>query len=126
MSYGPPPPGGGYGPYGGGYGGYGGYGPTGGHGLPGAHGGPAGEPPKTHLALNIMGILSCLPVLGIVGLVFALQVNSKWALGDYVGAQSASHTARVLGIIGVVLFVPVVLYALLMIVGLVAVAVSEI
>jgi hypothetical protein len=60
---------------------------------------------------NILGIVSCLPVIGIIGLIFALQVNSKWQMGDYAGAQSASDTAKILGIIGLVCFILLALYA---------------
>lgn len=92
MSYGPPsgpqPPGG-YGPPPGAY-------PGGGQ--------PVGEAPKTYLWMNILGIFGC-TVIGIIGLVFALQVNSKWSVGDYAGAESASNTARILGIIGLVCFI---------------------
>ncbi|QRN79445.1 MAG: CD225/dispanin family protein, partial [Nocardiopsis sp. BM-2018] len=63
-------------------------------------------------------ILGCLSVLGIIGLIFSLQVNSKWQLGDYAGAESAASTARVLGIISMVGFVLVALYVLVIIFGL--------
>ncbi|QUX30741.1 CD225/dispanin family protein [Nocardiopsis akebiae] len=83
------------------------YGPphTGGYGPPGGYGGPPpGGPPKNYLMYNILGILSC-TVIGIIGLIFSLQVNSKWEMGDYAGAQSASDTAKILGIIGLVSFI---------------------
>ncbi|MFF8767537.1 MULTISPECIES: CD225/dispanin family protein [Nocardiopsis] len=94
MSYGPPHTGG--------------YGPPGGYGY---HAPPPGGPPKNYLVFNILGIVSCLPVIGIIGLIFALQVNSKWQMGDYAGAQSASDTAKILGIIGLVCFILLALYA---------------
>ncbi len=83
------------------------YGPphTGGYGPPGGYGGPPpGGPPKNYLMYNILGILSC-TVIGIIGLIFALQVNSKWEMGDYAGAQSAADTAKIMGIIGLVSFI---------------------
>ncbi|NYH50933.1 putative membrane protein [Nocardiopsis arvandica] len=84
----------------------GGYGPTGGCGGPPGYGGPPpGEPPKTYLVHNILGIMSCLPVIGIIGLVFSLQVNGQWQGGDYAGACSSAQTARTMGIIGLVLFI---------------------
>lgn len=83
------------------------------------------EPPKNYLVHNILGILSCIPLIGIIGLVFAIQVNGKWSVGDYMGAHSAANTARILGIIGVVLFVPVVLYVLLLIFGVGAAIMTE-
>ncbi len=109
MSYGPPPPGN-PGPPPGGYGtgGYGppagGYGPPSG-GQPGFGGPPSAEPPKNYLIQNILGIISCIPLIGIIGLIFALQVNSKWTAGDYAGAESNANTAKILGIIGLVLFI---------------------
>src|SRR5690606_32100501 len=64
---------------------------------------PAAQPPKNYLWMNILGILGC-TVIGIIGLVFSLQVNKKWEMGDYAGAESASSTAKILGIIGVIGF----------------------
>lgn len=58
-------------------------------------------PPKNYLGFNIAGIFGC-TVVGIIGLIFALQVSSKWQMGDYAGAESSANTARILGIIGVV------------------------
>lgn len=89
MSYGPPP-----GPP-----------PRWLHPAPGypSGGQPAAQPPKNYLWMNILGILGC-TVIGIIGLVFSLQVNKKWEMGDYAGAESASSTAKILGIIGVIGF----------------------
>ena len=81
MSYGPPP-----GPPPGGFTPPPGY-PSGGQ--------PAAQPPKNYLWMNILGILGC-TVIGIIGLVFSLQVNKKWEMGDYAGAESASSTAKIL------------------------------
>ncbi len=51
-------------------------------------------------------LLCCLP-LGVVSIVFAAQVNSKWASGDYEGARRASKNAKnwaiwsaILGVVG--------------------------
>jgi predicted secreted protein len=38
-------------------------------------------------------IFCCLP-LGIASIVFAAQVNSKWAAGDVAGAQESSNKAK--------------------------------
>lgn len=114
MSYGPPPPGP-PGPPGGGYG-TGGYGPpTGGYGPPpGGPGGPppSSEPPKNYLVFNIIGLFGC-TILAVIGLVFALQVSSKWQIGDYQGAESAANTAKIMGIIS---FVCAILHVLFWIV----------
>lgn len=46
-------------------------------------------------------VLCCLPA-GIVGIVYASQVNGKLASGDIAGAQKASQNARLWTIISVV------------------------
>jgi hypothetical protein len=93
--YGATPPGGGYGapppP-----GGYGAPPPPGGYGQPttGGYGQPAGPPPPNHLVWAILTtVLCCLP-LGVASIVFAAQVNSKWAAGDVAGARESSEKAK--------------------------------
>ncbi|GLW97365.1 CD225/dispanin family protein [Microtetraspora sp. NBRC 16547] len=88
--YGAQPPGGGYGPPPG----DGGYPPPGGgYPPPGGYGG-APTPPNNHLVMAIITtVLCCLP-LGVVSIVFATQVNSKWAMGDFQGAMAASESAK--------------------------------
>ncbi|WP_169944934.1 CD225/dispanin family protein [Microbispora sp. H11081] len=55
---------------------------------------PGGAPPNNHLVMAIVTtILCCLP-LGIVSIVYATQVNSKWSVGDYQGAYAASESAK--------------------------------
>ena len=83
MSYDQPPSGGGYGsapppPPGGGY------------GAPGGH----GAPPPNYLVWSILTTLFCCLPLGIVSIVFAAQVNSKWSAGDVAGAQESSAKAK--------------------------------
>ncbi|MCY9782971.1 CD225/dispanin family protein [Nocardiopsis sp. EMB25] len=107
MSYGPPPPHGGYG--------------TGGYGaVP-----PAAEPPKNYMVHNILGIFGC-TVVGIIGLIFSLQVNSKWQMGDYAGAEESAKVAKIMGIISLIGFiltiVLVVIYVIIMIIGFAMVA----
>ena len=94
--YGAPPPAGGYGatPPTGGYG----QPPTGGYGQappPGpGYGRPPGQPPPNYLVWAILTtVLCCLP-LGVASIVFAAQVNSKWAAGDVAGAQESSAKAK--------------------------------
>jgi len=77
--------GGGYGTGGGGYGG-GGYG-TGG-----------GQPPSNWLVPAIISIFCCWP-LAIPSIIFATQVNSKWATGDYAGAEDSAKKAKTFSII---------------------------
>jgi len=121
MSASTPPPPGGYGsepPPPGGYGGPppppGGYGgqPPGGY-----YGGPPGAPPPNHLVWAILSTLFCCLPLGVVSIVFAAQVNSKYTAGDLAGAEESSRKARTFAlwstIVGVVLLV---LYVLLFVV----------
>lgn len=55
---------------------------------------PYGVPPDNYLVWAILAtIFCCLPV-GIPAIVFASQVNSKWAAGDVAGAEYASKRAR--------------------------------
>ena len=54
---------------------------------------PGGPPPKNWLVESILvTILCCLPA-GIVAIVYATQVNTKWNNGDYEGARKASKDA---------------------------------
>lgn len=64
--------------------------------------------PKDHLVgnivLTVLGSASCIGlILGIIGIVFSSQVKSKYAGGDYAGAESASSTARIMFIINLIL-----------------------
>jgi len=97
----PPPPSGG--------GGYGAPPPGGGYGPPppgGGYGAPQGAPPPNHLVWAILTTLFCCLPFGIVSIVFAAQVNSKWAAGDVAGAHESSQKARrwamVSAIVGIV------------------------
>ncbi|SDP44784.1 Interferon-induced transmembrane protein [Pedococcus dokdonensis] len=67
----PPPPGGGYQPAGG-----------------------YGTPPPNYLVWAILSTLFCCLPLGVVSIVFAAQVNSKWASGDAAGALDSSKKAK--------------------------------
>lgn len=61
--------------------------------------GPVGSPPPNNLVWAILTtVLCCLPA-GVVSIVFASQVNSKWATGDVAGAQKASANARTWAIV---------------------------
>ena len=50
--------------------------------------------PKNYLLESILTTICCCLPLGIVGIVFASQVNSKYTLGDYEGALQASKEAK--------------------------------
>jgi hypothetical protein len=51
-------------------------------------------PPPNYLVWAILStVLCCLP-FGIVSIVYAAQVNSKWQMGDVTGANIASKNAK--------------------------------
>ncbi len=63
---------------------------------PPAYGMPmgGGTPPPNYLVWAILcTVLCCLP-LGVASIVFSTQVNSKFAVGDFAGAQEASRKAK--------------------------------
>lgn len=122
----PPPPAGGYGdvppapPAGGGYGQMPPAPPAGAYG-----GGPVGTPPPNYLVWAILSTLFCCLPLGVASIVFAAQVNSKWAMGDYAGAQDSSQKAKKFAIWSAIAGVVVgVLYGILMAVGVVSLGAS--
>ncbi len=43
-------------------------------------------PPPNYLVFAILATIFCCQILGIVSIVFAAQVNSKWNAGDIQGA----------------------------------------
>jgi hypothetical protein len=66
-------------------------------------------PPNNYLVWAILTtVLCCLP-LGIVSIVFSAQVNSKWAAGDFAGAQGSAAKAKTFAIWSAVVGVVVVL-----------------
>lgn len=78
---------------------------------------PAGAPPPNNLVWAILTTIFCCLPLGIVSIVFAAQVNGKWAAGDFAGAQESSRKAKQFAIWSVVGWAVVaVLYVLLFVV----------
>jgi hypothetical protein len=63
-------------------------------GYSGGYGPPAGPPPPNYLVWAILSTLFCCLPLGVVSIVFAAQVNSKWASGDVAGARDSSAKAK--------------------------------
>jgi len=62
--------------------------------------------PDNNMPLAIIGTIIglCSPcciglIVGIVGIVFASQVNSKYQAGDFIGAMSSAKNARILAFI---------------------------
>ncbi len=80
-------------------------------GGPGSYGVPPAPPPN-HLVWAILTTIFCCLPLGVVSIVFASQVNSKWQMGDAAGAHDASNKAKqfaiwaaILGAVAVVVYV---------------------
>lgn len=55
---------------------------------------PTATPPPNYLVFAILTTIFCCQILGIVSIVFAAQVNSKWNSGDTQGALDASRNAK--------------------------------
>jgi len=73
--------------------------------------------PETYLWQSIVVTLLCCWPLGIPAIIAATKVSSKYAQGDYAGAQAASQEARKWTFIALGLGVAVVvLYVLLVVV----------
>lgn len=51
-------------------------------------------PPKTYLVESILVTLFCCLPFGIAGIVNAANVSSKFAMGDYAGAEYSSNQAK--------------------------------
>ena len=82
---------------------------------------PAGQnpPPPNYLVWAILTtILCCLP-FGIVSIIYAAQVNTKWQTGDYEGAKSSSKNARTWAWVAFIAGLAVVIiYAVLLALGI--------
>lgn len=57
-------------------------------------------PPPNYLVFAILVTIFCCQILGIVSIVFAAQVNSKWNSGDFEGALNASKNAKLWAWVG--------------------------
>lgn len=53
-----------------------------------------GTPPKNWLVESILVTLFCCLPFGIVGIINAANVNTKWTAGDFEGAERASAEAK--------------------------------
>lgn len=62
-----------------------------------------GVRPKNYLVQAILVTIFCCLPLGVVGIVFATQVNSKYDAGDYAGAEKASKQAKQFMLWGLIL-----------------------
>jgi hypothetical protein len=71
------------------------------------------EPPPNYLALSIITTLFCCQIFGIISIIYAAQVNSKYMSGDYAGAESASKNAKNWSLAAIALGVLAILITLL-------------
>ena len=80
----------------------------------GAAGGPAaGGPPPNYLVPAILVTLFCCLPGGIVAIIFATQVNGKYASGDVQGAMEASKKAKLFTMISAGIGVVLILIGIL-------------
>lgn len=79
---------------------------------------PYEAPPPNYLVWSILTtILCCLP-FGIVSIVYAAQVNSKWQTGDYAGARLASKNAKLWALVALGIgLAGAIIWSLLIILG---------
>ena len=68
---------------------------------------PMSGKPDNYLIKSILVTLCCCLPFGIVGIIFASQVDSKWAAGDHEGAMTAAANAKKWTMIGLILGVVV-------------------
>ncbi len=74
---------------------------------------PGEAAPKNYLVFAILSILCCWP-FAIPAIIFASQVNTKYAQGDYAGAQNSSQKAKMWSIIAIVLGLVVTVIAVIL------------
>lgn len=55
---------------------------------------PYSPKPNNFLAWAVLSTLLCCVPLGVASIVFAAQVDSKWAVGDFQGAAESSRRAK--------------------------------
>jgi hypothetical protein len=63
-------------------------------GYPPPGGAAYGPPPNNYLVGAILTTLFCCLPAGVVAIVYAAQVNSKWNAGDVAGAQQSAKNAK--------------------------------
>jgi len=66
------------------------------------YGGPyGGQKPPAYWPLSIVGLLFSF-LFGAIAIYFSIQVGRRWDRGDAEGARKASRTARILGIVAII------------------------
>lgn len=79
------------------------------------------SPPPNYLVFAILVTIFCCQILGIVSIVYAAQVNSKWNAGDYQGALDASKNAKIWALVSLFSGLIIILaFTLLAILGVLA------
>ena len=81
----------------------------------GGYGTPAGPPPANWLVPSILATIFCCLPFGVVGIVFAAQVNTKWTAGDTAGATDAAAKAKLWTLLSIGVGVAVVVVWLLLV-----------
>jgi len=82
--------------------------------------------PKNYLVESILVTIFCCLPLGVVGIVFASQVSTKYVAGDYAGAEESSKQAKKFMIWGIIAWVIlIVAYLAIMGTSLAAISMSE-
>lgn len=81
---------------------------------------PYQAPPPNYLVWAILATIFCCLPFGIVSIVYAAQVNSKWQSGDHEGARLSSKNARLWAIISLITgLAGAVIWSLLAILGVI-------
>ncbi|MDR1767784.1 MAG: CD225/dispanin family protein [Propionibacteriaceae bacterium] len=84
----------------------------------------AATPPENYLVWAILTTVLCCMPLGIVSIVMSTQVNQKWAVGDFEGAQKAAASAKNFAIASAVAALVVWLVVAIFYIAVFAMAVS--
>jgi hypothetical protein len=84
----------------------------------GGYSSPAGPKPPNYLVVAILTTLFCCLPFGIVSIVYAAQVDSKYNSGDYAGSLASSENAKKWAIISAVVAVALTLGWILFVVAL--------
>lgn len=72
------------------------------------------DKPPTYLAEAILATIFCCLPFGVVAIVYASQVDSRWNVGDYYGAQEASDNAKRWSIASLVVGLIILIFYLLL------------
>ncbi|MBI2705546.1 MAG: CD225/dispanin family protein [Actinobacteria bacterium] len=96
---------------------------------PGYQAGAGAPKPNNNIVWAIvslaMGVLCsglCGIPFGIASLVFSLQVDNKWNMGDFAGAEESARKAKLWGMIGVIVSAVLLVVLTIMYVVLIAAA----